>query len=449
MVIVQGFAQSLANAGDGPLFETRKLVGSDEFGESLFGSSVSIDGHQALVNAPYWYYDIEPKIFLDSVYAYDVNTGDLISQMIPPLRTEYIGFGFDHSIVGSTAYIGAPFELFGKYNAGGVYAFDIQTNQILGHLPSDDGQQYYGLGWECTANDSVFATSTWQYIDKNGVIDPGGIIVLYDPKTLQELGRIAPEGRIDYGGFGDRIALEGTKLLTGSWDATTPSGQRVTPVFTLFDISDLSNPQQLWEVTEPIVGGVVYGLEIAGDYAVVSSSSFEGMSRREVHVLNSKNGELLYTIGPLEDLSFQFYHEIATHLDGTILCIGNAFAGAGAGEVLVYNIETRELLHTLKASDGVRDDYFGASVAIEGSMVVVGAPGVRGDNTFGAVYIYDLNNPVCLADLTNDGILDFFDISLFITHFANQDPIADFTNDTVWDFFDVSAFISAFSAGCP
>lgn len=55
----------------------------------------------------------------------------------------------------------------------------------------------------------------------------------------------------------------------------------------------------------------------------------------------------------------------------------------------------------------------------------------------------------CTADLTNDGILDFFDISLFLTHFSNQDPIADFTNDNIWDFFDVSSFLSAFTDGCP
>ena len=55
----------------------------------------------------------------------------------------------------------------------------------------------------------------------------------------------------------------------------------------------------------------------------------------------------------------------------------------------------------------------------------------------------------CLADLNNDGILDFFDVSAFLTAFANQDPIADFQPDGSFDFFDVSAFLTAFGAGCP
>lgn len=55
----------------------------------------------------------------------------------------------------------------------------------------------------------------------------------------------------------------------------------------------------------------------------------------------------------------------------------------------------------------------------------------------------------CLADLTDDGSLDFFDISAFLTAFTNEDPIADFTDDSTFDFFDISAFLTVFGAGCP
>ncbi|MCA9275204.1 MAG: hypothetical protein KDA29_04185 [Phycisphaerales bacterium] len=56
----------------------------------------------------------------------------------------------------------------------------------------------------------------------------------------------------------------------------------------------------------------------------------------------------------------------------------------------------------------------------------------------------------CRGDLSDDGILDFFDISAFISYFAAQHPLADFSNDGIWDFFDVSLFLSAYSEGqCP
>lgn len=57
--------------------------------------------------------------------------------------------------------------------------------------------------------------------------------------------------------------------------------------------------------------------------------------------------------------------------------------------------------------------------------------------------------PVCEADLTGDGELDFFDVSAFLTALGAMAPEADFTGDGQWDFFDVSAFLSALAAGCP
>ena len=55
----------------------------------------------------------------------------------------------------------------------------------------------------------------------------------------------------------------------------------------------------------------------------------------------------------------------------------------------------------------------------------------------------------CIADLNNDGALDFFDVLQFLQAFSAGDPIADWNDDGVFDFFDVLAFLQAFSAGCP
>lgn len=55
----------------------------------------------------------------------------------------------------------------------------------------------------------------------------------------------------------------------------------------------------------------------------------------------------------------------------------------------------------------------------------------------------------CPADLTNDGVHDFFDVSLFLTYFAEEDDRADYTDDGNFDFFDVSLFLTAFTVACP
>lgn len=65
------------------------------------------------------------------------------------------------------------------------------------------------------------------------------------------------------------------------------------------------------------------------------------------------------------------------------------------------------------------------------------------------VYLNRCIETPCPADFTDDRVLNFFDVSAFLSAFASNDPIADINGDGVFNFFDVSAFLQAFNAGCP
>ncbi len=55
--------------------------------------------------------------------------------------------------------------------------------------------------------------------------------------------------------------------------------------------------------------------------------------------------------------------------------------------------------------------------------------------------------PCAPADTNCDGVLDFFDVQLFLSLFAAQDPAADFNQDGSFDFFDVLGYLDLFSQG--
>jgi len=79
---------------------------------------------------------------------------------------------------------------------------------------------------------------------------------------------------------------------------------------------------------------------------------------------------------------------------------------------------------------------------------------VRQDNLSGeyddiSQMSFEIFDNSCLADLSGDGMLDFFDVSAFLTAYLENDLVADFNNDSTLDFFDVSEFLSAFADGCP
>ena len=54
----------------------------------------------------------------------------------------------------------------------------------------------------------------------------------------------------------------------------------------------------------------------------------------------------------------------------------------------------------------------------------------------------------CPGDNNLDGLLNFFDVSQFLSDFSSMNDAADLNNDGNWNFFDVSIFLSNFSLGC-
>lgn len=56
----------------------------------------------------------------------------------------------------------------------------------------------------------------------------------------------------------------------------------------------------------------------------------------------------------------------------------------------------------------------------------------------------------CPADLTGDGVLNFFDLSAYIASYNAQDPDADLAEPFgVFNFFDLAAYLDLYNAGCP
>lgn len=76
----------------------------------------------------------------------------------------------------------------------------------------------------------------------------------------------------------------------------------------------------------------------------------------------------------------------------------------------------------------------------------IGDPNVASDP---ATVVLRVTAADCAADITGDGVLNFFDVSGFIGLYVAEDPAADLTGDGLFNFFDVSAYIGLFNAGCP
>lgn len=128
-------------------------------------------------------------------------------------------------------------------------------------------------------------------------------------------------------------------------------------------------------------------------------------------------------------------------LTGLVAASASAGPSGGAFEISWYTIDA-----------GGTSSVTGGNFELAGT---IGQPDAGSEMTGGAFSLTGgfwagvQTTPPCPADLTGDGILNFFDVSAFLGAFAANDPLADFTGDGIYNFFDVSAFLSAFAAGCP
>ena len=237
----------------------------------------------------------------------------------------------------------------------------------------------------------------------------------------------------------------------GSLDSSPPAsyaGEGLAGVWNTFDA--MPNFQRL-----PLVG--LDGLPIAADimnigFDLIESSDIPGTSGGDEALLDDcftamndpvdgcifmrfmEPGDyqvILYGIAP-DDGSLQSLMRIDQNAEG-IVSIGGSWSGVLENGV-TYMTQTATV-----GVDGRLDMHSdGLDPALPGSPV---------RSVLNGMQIVQLGE--CQADLNGDGVLDFFDISAFLTAFSGGDLTADFTGDGVFDFFDISAFLGSFSAGCP
>ena len=112
----------------------------------------------------------------------------------------------------------------------------------------------------------------------------------------------------------------------------------------------------------------------------------------------------------------------------------------------------------LQRTNGRSFDHNDYSVSIDVTTFVQSATntvgfGLRTPVVDGEMYyagaVLDIEYQVpCEVDFTGDGVLNFLDVSVFISSFSEGSNVADLNGDSVLNFFDVSAFLQVFTSGC-
>jgi hypothetical protein len=239
---------------------------------------------------------------------------------------------------------------------------------------------------------------------------------------------------------------------------TTYTGNELSPVnVSIHDrTSQLANSFKWWRWMDASTSGF--------DNPV---SSFEGGNYSQFGVFRPSNNSMMrslsrpFNLVSAERLLHQIYKEVNPIDDGTP---DNAVVGQ---DDTLWVLPMQPLNHDLNVVWFLDDEIILNSIqetSLDLSTLTMGpgehtvrvevvdpTPWVRyealRDTFMSESRTYTVNACSPLADLNGDGLIDFFDVSAFLSAFNSELPQADFNNDGAYDFFDVSAFLQAFNSG--
>ncbi|WP_460956813.1 hypothetical protein, partial [Spirosoma litoris] len=370
---------SLSNSGSAYVFsqnqggtdnwgQIKKLVAADRAADDDFGSSVAISGSLIVVGA-YWENEdatgSNTLIKAGSAYVFSQNQGGTdnwgqVKKIVASDRGAGDTFGVSVGISGSTIVVGAP----------------INSGDAAG------GNMLSGAGAAYVFNQNQGGAGNWGQVKK---------IVASDRGAGDQ--------------FGISVGISGSLVVVGAYqdgeDAT--GGNTLTGAGSAYVFNQNQGGTGNWGQEQKVtlmdyVGGQQYGFSVAidGDYAVVgayqdytdASSGQPLLNAGSAYVLKRQNGtwtQIKKLVAADRDANDGFGYSVA--ISGNTIVIGanqedddaaggNTLIDAGSAYVYSQNqggADNWGQVKKLVASDRGADDQFGISVAVSGSLIVVGA----------------------------------------------------------------------------
>jgi hypothetical protein len=328
--------------------------------------------------------------------------------------------------------------------------------------------------------------------DAGVVIADGATLFIDHPVTVDEQGRNTLSGSWETRNNGFIVFPQDTPIVvTGPDSEIIGDGTHqpwITDVGSLEDgcsatlgdtnfSGDVGCSQSNFEVTEGSTcstsGG--YSFTDGSECTVNSDATLEATGAIDSgnddpdlpSVLDNIQGVVLIGLGPitsptLRAITVNIFANLTPILDdiGTMIVDGDLVIhptgklninldGVAASRVDVsgdLTVDGSVMISTLNGYTPVLGDSFSIA-SVTGAIIALPNRAI-GDAGAGLAYGLVISGSdvlarvVCSADLTNDGVLNFFDVSSFLS------TLPDYNNDDTFNFFDVSAFLVDFGEGC-
>jgi hypothetical protein len=456
-----------------------------------FGYSVGISGTSIVVSAPF---DDTGAVSSGSAYVYDLDSSTPsipIATFNNPEPTANDYFGISVGISGSRVLVGAFFEDTGANGAGSAYVYDLNssTNTIpvlTLHNPEPEALANFGYAVGISGTRVVISA----YKDDTGATD-AGIAYAYDlgsgtptipttilnnpsPETADHFGMsvaisttrvVVASSRDSFAGgntqevyvydlasakpglptatlsstnpdlddrFGHAVAISGTHVVVGA-DLDDTRASNAGSAY-LFDVSSSTPSVVLFTMNDPTPTasrGFGESVAVFGNRLVIGAPQDDTVARAAgmAHIYDLSSSTPMVPMISLchPNPGSGYYFGTSVAICGTLVVVGAHGDDTGAtdaGSAFVYDLNSNTPfapVHTLRKPNPARTDNFGYSVAIFGTRVVVGAyVDDTGATNSGSVYVYELSGgtptvPIVTLNNPNPQVSAHFGYSLAIS----------------------------------
>jgi len=319
-----------------------------------------------------------------------------VAELEAPDGINYDVFGYSISVSGNTAFVGAYAHTVGSNGGQGVvYVFVLSGtswNQQQ-ELTSSDGATGDQFGYSVSVSGDTAVI---------GALLHGGTGAAYvfvrSGTTWSQQAELNGSDLNTNDNFGSSVSVSGGTAAVGARRHKVGNNNYQGAAYVFVQSgSDWSQQQELSEGS----GGTAsdyFGssVSVSGATAVIGAYGYSSSAGTAyVYVQNGSTWTLQQQLVPGDGAASDSFGDSVSVSGGTAL-IGapghkvGTIKSQGAAYVFVQSAGTWSLQQELAASDGVKNDDFGASVSLNGGTAVVGAPAHKvGANTGqGAAYVF-------------------------------------------------------------
>jgi VCBS repeat-containing protein len=325
------------------------------------GYSVATDGNYHVVGSPTADVGLAN---VGMVRIFNAASGELVTTIVNPERTENDQFGYSVAVSGNTVVVGTPLDDAGGFNSGRAYLFNATTGALVATLnnPAPSENDQFGISVAISGNTVV--VGSW---GEDAGATASGTAYVFNATTGAIIRTLANPSPALEEGFGVSVAVSGNTAVVG---ALRGHQAFVFNTTTGAITATLNNPT-------PSSGDYYSGAPVAVSGNIVVLGSPYSQSGGQAHVFSATTGARVATlINPSPAAADLFGHSVA--VSGTRIVIGahgdnSSGGGAFSGQAYVYDTSSETPVATLANPTPATNEYFGFSVAVSGDIAVVGA----------------------------------------------------------------------------